>query len=257
MTLSIQQKIQASEYKLPYHYFVSFDPVSLAFCSFRRLGFAVYYAVTAKLVFDTIQRLGVRSWLDVGCGDGALISGLDQFLPDVVKEGVDYDVRSIELAKLINPSMTFHSGNILQKKADLGVFEFVTLIEVLEHIPPDEASEFLVALGTKVAESGFLMITVPHVNQRMPQKHYRHFDFQTLRAELSVLMPEFDIEEMYGVGEKNILERLVKGLLNTKYLFLELPGLNRQRFRAQLKAIPVTETKTQQVAVLLKKRASS
>jgi len=254
MEYTEQQKKQAEEYKLPYHYFASFDPLRNTFSSFKRLSFAVYYAVTAKIVFECLKERCAETWLDVGCGDGALISGLDQFLPGVVKAGVDYDSRSIELARLINPALNFSVADITDDPSELlSGYDVVTLVEVLEHIPPEESQVFLKALGSKVNLGGYLLLTVPHINQRMPAKHYRHFTIAGLKAELMTALPAFDIEAIHGFGKKNILERIVKGLMNTKAVYLELPVFNRLRLRAQLKALPVKEDRCQQVLVLLKR----
>lgn len=248
-----QQKLQASEYRLPYHYFADFNPESVEFTSFKRLSFAVYYSVTAKLVFDSISTMKARSWLDVGCGDGALISGLDRHLPGVEKVGIDYDPRSIEFARLINPQVEFRTQDLGADGISDEPYDFVTLIEVLEHIPPEKSKPFLKGLASTVKDGGYLMLTVPHLNQRIPRKHFRHFEIDRLSAELNSALPEFNIEYIYGFGKKNFLERVVKGVLNTKHAFLEFPALNRMRFSAQLKAIPVSEKCCQQIAVLLKK----
>jgi len=257
MEYTEQQEKQAAEYRLPYHYFATFDPLQNTFSSFRRLSFAVYYAVTAKIVFDCLKERRSETWLDVGCGDGALISGLDRFLPDVLKSGIDYDPRSIELARLINPSWNFSVADITAQSLEpANAYDVVTLIEVFEHIPPTEGQAFLKALGSKVNKGGYILITVPHINQRMPAKHYRHFTTETLKAEILDALPDFAIESIHGFGEKNLWERVVKGLFNTKAVYLELPVLNKLRLKAQLKALPVREERCQQLIAILKKDSS-
>lgn len=81
-------------------------------------------------------------------------------------------------------------------------FDLVTLIEVLEHIPHDLCSQFLRCLGNLVNPGGALILTVPHKNQKMPRKHYRHFCTSELVTLLDKELPNFEVTEAYGFGKK-------------------------------------------------------
>jgi len=246
--------IQSAEYGFPYHYLASFDVLKKSFSSYRRLGFALPYSVTARLIYEVLTELAPERWLDVGCGDGALISGLDKLVPNVTALGIDYDPRSVSLARLLNPSIDFTTADITDRNQVSGRFDFVTLVEVFEHIEPAKAKDFLRCLGGLVSQSGTLVVTVPHINQRMPKKHFRHFTCQQISDLLMDALPDFQIVAICGFNKKTILERVIKGLLQTKRIFVEIPLINRVRFRQQLRAIPVSEKSCQQIFVRLQRK---
>ena len=251
-----QQKSQSDEYNLPYHYFVSYDPQSPSFKSYKSLMFALSYALGNSLVYQAIKDSQAETWCDVGCGDGALISSLQSFLPGVKCVGIDYDEKAIALANHINPAdpAIYQAKDITTDCSDM--YDIVTAVEVLEHIPPSEFSRFVQSLGALVAPGGSLVITVPHVNQGMAAKHYRHFKIEEMTNLLVKDLPDFEVSEAFGFWHRNWLERVNKALFQTKHVFLEIAGLNRLRMRLQLKSLPLTDNKAQQVFVRLAKRVS-
>ena len=250
---SSEQVAQSSEYNLPYHYFVSYDPKNANFRSFKSLMFALSYALGNTIVYRAIKDSQADSWCDVGCGDGALISSLQSYLPGVKCVGFDYDEKAIMLANHINPGVLFRTADITSDH--LGRYGIVTAVEVLEHIPPNEFSQFVQSLGALVAPGGCLVITVPHVNQGMAAKHYRHFKIKEIANLIVADLSDFEISEAFGFGHRNWLERLNKALFQTKHVFLEIAGLNRFRMKLQLKSLPLTDDKAQQVFVRFTKRA--
>lgn len=86
---SIEQATQSGEYRLPYHHYVSLDAEAEQFSSFKHLIFGLNYALGNLLVYKKIQSLEVKTWCDVGCGDGALISQLQPYFPSTTCCGFD------------------------------------------------------------------------------------------------------------------------------------------------------------------------
>lgn len=255
-TLTKEQQAQASDYKFPYHHLVNVDVVGGSFKSFLNLGFALPYAVTAKLVFGVLEQNSIKRWCDIGCGDGGLFALLADETTHIQKTGIDFDQRSVELATLLNDTAcSFQYSDILDGSYKPNEYDLVTLIEVFEHIPPDIAETFLERVGEHVDRGGDLVITVPHKNQRMPAKHFRHFDLAEMTSYCHNTLPGFEIQEVFGFNVKNAVERFVKGVLRTRHLFLEMPWLNRIRFDAQLNAIPVSEKSCQQIFLRLTRRS--
>ena len=250
--VDMKGQIQSAEYQLPYHHFVDVDPFSLGFKSYKSVSFALSYALGNLLVFREIKKLGPTSWCDVGCGDGAFICNFGRFLLDCKCVGFDYDPRAIRLANHVEPAGDFRSVDIVRDQIDQK-FDVVTLVEVFEHIHPDNSEVFLQAAGRLVNPGGHLIITVPHVNQKMAEKHYRHFSIAELADICGQVLADFHVQAAFGFGRKSLLERVNKGLLQTKHLFLEMPWLNRVRLRRQLSAIPVDDRQAQQIFLHLKR----
>lgn len=255
-SLTKEQIAQAADYEFPYHHLIVGNVGAGNFKSYRNLNFALPYMVTARLILSVLKDTSSKSWCDIGCGDGGMFALLGRDSLEIVKKGIDFDQRSIELASLLNDaSCSFQRVDILEKSYNPALFELVTLIEVFEHIPPTIAERFLARVGEHVEVGGSLVITVPHKNQRKPVKHFRHFDIEEMSNVCRKALPNFEIHQVYGFNVKNLLERFVKGVLRTKYLFLEIPGLNRRRLERQMKAIPVNEKHCQQIFLRLTKTA--
>ncbi len=94
--------------------------------------------------------------------------------------GVDYSERAINLAKGFNPELEFLQIDIVKETID-SKYDLLTLIEVFEHIPPEEADNFVKSLHGMMNDNGILLLTVPHKNKRVSAKHYQHFDSALLR----------------------------------------------------------------------------
>ena len=69
--------------------------------------FALGYSLGNILIYRELIKTPPKTWCDVGCGDGALISTLSDFLPGTICQGIDYDEKAIALARHINPKGNF------------------------------------------------------------------------------------------------------------------------------------------------------
>ena len=95
--------------------------------------------------------------------------------PDAKIKGVDISHRAIELARQMNPGLFFEQRDIIQTPLNFK-WSVVTLLEVLEHIPPDKVQDFMSSITEMTVPGGHVIITVPHRNEKMPSKHYQHFE---------------------------------------------------------------------------------
>ena len=89
--------------------------------------------------------------------------------------------RAISFAKLLTPSVSFTHGDF--QKLD-GVFDVVTCIETLEHIPDNMVGDFIKGLEEKVKVGGYLVISVPSICKPVHPKHYRHYDIGLLSKQI-------------------------------------------------------------------------
>lgn len=181
-TVQLQQELQ---YDFPYHYIPTRTPTRLA--THLRWGWGLYYLVGLDMALHSLQRLGPKSVLDIGCGDGRFLREVRQALPNIKTLGIDYSARAIALARALNPTADYDTVDITQTHS-IGRFDAVTLIEVIEHIQPDRLDNFLLHTSNCLASSGTVIITVPHQNVSVQAKHYQHFTSDSLR---SVLNPHF------------------------------------------------------------------
>ncbi len=182
-----KQKIQDNEYDYPYHYIPQYYGNYFSQTQYWPWGFR--YLGGIKIVLDQLKTLEFNSLLDLGCGDGRFLYELKSVYPDSELLGVDYSSKAIHLAEVMNPDIKFLNKNILSDKIE-EKFDVVTSIEVLEHIPVKSLSDFVKESASLVKDGGYFIITVPHSNASLQEKHYQHFDSTKLLDCLDALFRE-------------------------------------------------------------------
>lgn len=211
--------IQASRYEFPYHYLPTLD-ASGAVAIHRFLSWGLDYLTYMTFVVEVItQRLKAHTVLDIGCGDGRLISLLQGKVSRLV--GVDPLRQAILFAQAFNPDAEFLIGDVSQVP---GQFQVTALIEVLEHIPDEECPDFVAEVAAKTSPQGRLVVSVPTTNVPLSRKHYRHYDLGTLSQHLA---PCFTIEHHWFVTKHGIRWRLWNRLLQNPMAII-LPGFWRR-----------------------------
>ncbi|WP_440989456.1 class I SAM-dependent methyltransferase [Haloarchaeobius baliensis] len=184
-----EQQIQEQQYEHPYHYLPRVEDGRYTQTQYWSWG--MHYLGGMRVVLDQLADWSFDSVVDIGCGDGRFLRELHDAYPAVESLGVDYSERSIAMAEGMNPHLDYEARNILEEELDRE-YDVATCIEVLEHIPPDDCPAFVAAIVDTLAPDGRLVLTVPHVNKAVADKHYQHFDAERLR---SLLDPHFsDIE---------------------------------------------------------------
>jgi SAM-dependent methyltransferase len=224
--LSQEQRVQETQYSFPYHYLP--ERQGRRFSQHRNLPWGYEYLTYVDFVLDRVAQIGFESLLDVGCGDGRFLREASRRFPDKRLAGIDYSPRAIEMAGSINPGIEFVAGDVTDPGVLDGTFDVVTLIEVLEHIPPDQASHFLAGVARRLSRGGRLIVTVPSNNRPVRPKHYRHFDLESLREALS---PHFAIQEHFFLNRHDWLTSLIKGCMTNRLFVLNEPRLAYLLFR--------------------------
>jgi trans-aconitate methyltransferase len=117
--------------------------------------------------------------LDVGCGNGAFLRAFSQRMPGWALSGLEQSDRARPILEAIPGYESLHSGSI---NSVPGVFDMVSLIHVLEHIP--DPRTMLGALRGKIKDGGWLLIQVPDCSQNafdlLVVDHSTHFTPQTV-----------------------------------------------------------------------------
>lgn len=183
--LSKEQSIQEEQYSFPYHYLSLYSDVH------RELIHSHYLSILRTSV-ELLKPFTGQKLLDVGCGDGRFCFELRH--ENINTIGIDYSKRAIAFAKAFNPSGKFFVGDIT-KFSYKNYFDIVTLVEVLEHIPPNDIEKFVASLHQLIKPGGRLLVSVPSINLPIQEKHYQHFTLETL---LNHFGNKFDLIEGKG-----------------------------------------------------------
>lgn len=221
----IKQQIQAKKYEFPYHYIP--DPME-TFKLSRHWNFAPSYIAAMKLIcerLDPISKTFGDTWrhIDIGCGDGALIYYLRLMLcaHECQIEGVDLDKRALAWGRMFNPGITFHSQSVAELNCK---YHSATLIEVLEHIPPNNLESFIADSMHVLLPSGTALITVPSVEKPVSKKHFQHFSFASI---LPLFEPYLSDVKVYGFEKRNLVTMAVSFMRNNPIACIDSPALNR------------------------------
>jgi 2-polyprenyl-3-methyl-5-hydroxy-6-metoxy-1,4-benzoquinol methylase len=137
----------------------------------------------AARAIDIIKRSGAKTVLEVGCGDGWICGQMVECGLDVV--GVDWSKNAILYASTFVSGAQFFTGDVrdqefLNRFPDK--FDALALIEVLEHIPPNDCISAMTNIATPLKSGGTFVLTTPSVNlQNTSTLHYQHFTEELLR----------------------------------------------------------------------------
>ncbi|MGE4159700.1 MAG: class I SAM-dependent methyltransferase [Planctomycetota bacterium] len=131
------------------------------------------------------RKLPWKTHLDVGCGNGLLISCIHQACNGAGHHtGIDVSPKVIERNQKALPQHRFMVKDISHDALD-GSFDLVTCLEVLEHLPVESAEQAVSTLAASCSEGGHLLITVPtgkiHATERA-FGHIRHFNLEDLKG---------------------------------------------------------------------------
>lgn len=162
-------------------------------------------------VLDCLPPTGNKALLDVGCFAGSFLSLVteSQFPRQV---GVDILAPQIEYARS-NYATSYRQFHQVAGVADLdqveGEFDCITLIEVIEHLTPEEVRLLLDRVNRKLTPGGRLVITTPNYASAWPllelllnrlsavsyeEQHITHFTWFNIEKKLAELYPPFRSE---------------------------------------------------------------
>ena len=211
--------IQARQYSFPYHYIPSIS----TFPFFNKgWSFADSYLAAIRLFdnwfADQVKEQRNHRHMDFGCGDGGFLHHIAMLgkYGEIEFFGIDSDERAISWARQFSGSNNFLCEDI--KDLPHSSYDSGSLVEVYEHIPPSECSEFLSNIADALKPGAPLFVTVPSTQKPLEAKHYRHFDLGTLAKEFEAF---FSIEEIYGFEHRSFISRFFKRILKTRWWSIE------------------------------------
>ncbi|MFW6121602.1 MAG: class I SAM-dependent methyltransferase [Petrotogales bacterium] len=246
--------IQEKQYIYPYHYIPKFDDNGFSQVQYWSWGFR--YLGGMKVVLDQLNKLSFDSLIDIGCGDGRFLKEVAKSVPTAKLLGIDSSLRAIKLAKAMNPSLNYKSINIIERRLKAH-FDVATLVEVLEHIEPDKVETFLENIAMLLNDRGWLILTVPHKNKGLNEKHYQHFSSKTLYKILKPYFREIVFIPFDVISNRMvILTRLIGG--QGKHFILTTPSVLTWFYRLYVKRFLYTdnEKKCMRIAAICQKALS-
>lgn len=220
-----KQQLQDDEYWFPYHYVSNYQD---GFTQVFNDTWGINYVATIEFLLQRLSLYQFDSLIDIGCGDGRFTGELKLRFPQSDIVGIDYSKRAIELAKAMNPLVKFGQHDITNHNTINKKFDIAVLMEVFEHIQPDNGEKFLYAISRILHTKGILLLTVPHKNKPVEYKHFRHFDSSSI---IKCLEPFFDVEEIVPFEVRSFKKDLIDKLL-TNNMFI----LNNQKLRNRIYA---------------------
>jgi SAM-dependent methyltransferase len=127
-----------------------------------------------------IKKMYLNSFLDYGCGKGGLIKELKDLYPTMEVEG--YDPGTVEFEK--------HPENH---------YDFVSSIDVLEHIEPEHIDEVLLDIKNLSLNYIYLLICHSPAKKKLPDGRNAHILQKPLDwwlKKLELTMPDFGFAEV-------------------------------------------------------------
>jgi len=217
--LEIKQSYQEDEYWFPYHYIGKFE--NNHFKHFFLDTWAINYVSTIEFMLERIALSVIPKTqiVDIGCGDGRFSRELALAFPSATVVGIDYSMRAIALALAMNQdiaNLKFKSIDITKNHC-LDLFDIAVLMEVFEHIPVEDAGNFMEAVRALLKDDGVLYLTVPHENKPLEYKHFQHFSIEKI---LHYLTPYFYIDEVIPFERISWCRQMMLKVLSNRLFIL-------------------------------------
>jgi SAM-dependent methyltransferase len=225
-----EQRVQDDQYAFPYHYIPRWEG---GFSQAVVLRWGYEYAAYTGHLLDRLAQLEFDSLLDVGCGDGRLVYELQRHFGNARNfVGVDYSERAVRLAQAMNPSGTYLCADVVEDDLPGQPFDAVTLVETLEHIPPERVHAFVEGLRKRTRDGGTLLVSVPSSNIPVQKKHYQHFDLASLTAALA---PHFQVRDHAFINHLSPWAKLLERVMANGLYALREPRLLSLGYRTYLR----------------------
>lgn len=120
--------------------------------------------------------------LEIGCGIGTLTWLLKETIRGGRVEATDLSPASIAFAQqhIHHPSIRFYAGNILEIEPLQPGFDYITVFDVLEHIPLDQHPVLFSRLAKWMTDETVLLVNIPHPDYIRFDQQYRPETLQEL-----------------------------------------------------------------------------
>lgn len=122
-------------------------------------GIFISFKALHSQINEWLSFMEVSQVLEVGCGEGAVIELLSDLFPNAQITGIDITPRIGRLYKGDLSRVRFRQETIKDfAYENKGMFDFVVIIDVLHHIPPQIHKEFLTDTKKALKKGGVLLL---------------------------------------------------------------------------------------------------
>lgn len=206
---------QDLQYRYPYHYIPHFDEEGYG-TRFRIMGWGLEYLCYQLHIVKLVEKCHPASILDVGCGDGRFLGLLSDKISK--KVGIDLSERAISFAKAFHPEVDYRCIDIKDLNEN---FDVISCIEVLEHIPEEQVSQFIVNLSKRCNPNGKVIISVPTKILPLNKKHYRHYDLPLLLEQIHSTDERYEVEKVEYIFHSPRWMKILSILINNRFFVFE------------------------------------
>lgn len=155
------------------------------------------FSVVEELIEKHLQSESPKI-LDVGSGDAYVAHRFTQDIQNAESYCVDIEYTKEILDKIegIYENQKLHLFDNLNKVSGVDYFDYVTLLDVIEHVPDDVALLKEITSKDYITEQSRFIITVPAFQKLFSShddllKHYRRYDLNMLKESLEKSHLEF------------------------------------------------------------------
>lgn len=241
--------LQDNQYKLPYHY--TFRNLKNRFYRYFGMDWSIEYYSYNSWVLKKLEFLNFKDVVEIGCGDGYLISEVSKLFKNSNCTGYDLSKRSIDLAKIFGDKDVEFFNDDLNKIND-NSYDLVLCSQVLEHIPDDEIDGFLDNLFRIVKPKKYLAIVVPGIGKKLIKKHYRHYTTKTLSSYFDE--EKFNIITLDTIFHVDIFYKIFIKLFSNKFFKIDVPLLNKFFVNRMKKKNNLAKENYYNVGIILEKK---
>jgi cyclopropane fatty-acyl-phospholipid synthase-like methyltransferase len=154
------------------------------------------------MVFNHCLRVGLRSdhnILEIGCGIGTFTSLMAKFATKGKIVATDISADSVELAKrkLKGSKNTEFITSDMKDFKHPAKFDFVVMVDVLEHIPLDQYDSLFAIINAQTGKQAVLAMNIPHPNII---RWLRKYNPNALQIEDNPVQMDFLSRHLYSNG---------------------------------------------------------
>jgi len=153
------------------------------------------------------------SVLEIGCGIGVLTYLLSRKIKNGTIESLDLSEKSVDYASkhIRQKNISFSASNIFDFSPKKEQFDFVTLFDVIEHVPLERHSELFSKISGWMHEESTLLINLPNpeyilFDQKNQPEVLQEMDQAVFLSDLSSVFQSSGLEivsfDTYGIWTK-------------------------------------------------------
>lgn len=157
-----------------------YDEIGTHFSRTRQKSYGNGESKNWRVTDKYLSRLRAgESVLDIGCGNGKLVSGLSE---GVEYLGTDFSKTLLAEAKMLYPKHRFCYGNVVESAhwAKLGQYDAIFCVAVLHHIPDKKQQIYVLKQAKKhLKKGGFMYLTVWNLwQEKFLQSHLESMELK-------------------------------------------------------------------------------